>query len=106
MLVQQERTEGTREDFIHDCQSGKYDNVVAIYRTFDSVQVTGRLDAELVPQLPQSLRFVAHNGAGYDQIDADVCAARGSRLFPFSLLLAKAEASRVFLDFPSPQRRV
>ena len=27
--------------------------------------------------LPQSLKFVCHNGAGYDQIDAQACANRG-----------------------------
>ena len=47
------------------------------YRTFDSVAVTGRLDAELVSALPPSLRFICHNGAGYDQVDIPACTARG-----------------------------
>ena len=81
----QERTEGTRAEFITDCQAGVYDNVVAFYRTFDSVKVTGRFDAELVPQLPRNLRFIAHNGAGYDQIDADVCAAHGPQILAAEL---------------------
>ena len=80
--MDQERTEGTRADFISDCGSGVYDNVVAVYRTFDSVQLTGRIDSELIPRLPRNLRFIAHNGAGYDQIDADVCASHGLRFSP------------------------
>lgn len=41
-------------------------------------QVTGRFDPELVECLPQSLKFISHNGAGYDQVDAKACIARGT----------------------------
>ena len=40
-------------------------------------QITGPFDQELIHTLPSSLRFVSHNGAGYDSIDAGACAARG-----------------------------
>ena len=40
-------------------------------------QITGRFDQELIDALPSSLKFVSHNGAGYDSIDAHACAARG-----------------------------
>ncbi|KAI4204194.1 MAG: hypothetical protein LQ350_001385 [Teloschistes chrysophthalmus] len=40
--------------------------------------LTGRFDQELIDLLPQSLKFISHNGAGYDQIDAEACANRGS----------------------------
>ena len=40
-------------------------------------QVTGRFDKELIDVLPKSVKFVSHNGAGYDQIDVDACTARG-----------------------------
>ncbi len=40
-------------------------------------QLTGRFDRELIDALPQSLRFISHNGAGYDQIDASACADKG-----------------------------
>ena len=79
LTLQQEVTEGDRARFIKDCQNGVYDRVMAISRTFDSVGITGRFDAELLSHLPKSLRFVCHNGAGYDQIDAGACADRGSR---------------------------
>ncbi|KAH8129305.1 hypothetical protein ACSS6W_008195 [Trichoderma asperelloides] len=66
-------TTGTRDEFIRDCDNGKYDNVVAISRTYDSVKITGRFDAELVSHLPSSVKFISHNGAGYDQIDIQPC---------------------------------
>ncbi|CAK4032091.1 2-hydroxyacid dehydrogenase [Lecanosticta acicola] len=58
-----------REAFIAECHSGALDNVVAVYRTFGSVEITGLWDAELIRALPESVRFCAHNGAGYDQVD-------------------------------------
>ncbi|MCJ1356339.1 MAG: hypothetical protein MMC33_006334 [Icmadophila ericetorum] len=63
----------TREEFIEECKKGKLDGVLVIFRTFQSVSVTGRFDEELVKELPKSVKFVCHNGAGYDQIDVEVC---------------------------------
>ncbi|PNP41522.1 hypothetical protein TGAMA5MH_06623 [Trichoderma gamsii] len=37
------------------------------------VVITGRFDAELVSHLPSSIKFISHNGAGYDQIDIQPC---------------------------------
>jgi glyoxylate reductase len=34
----QQVTEGTRDEFIRDLDNGKYDNIVAISRTYDSVK--------------------------------------------------------------------
>ncbi|KAG6035977.1 hypothetical protein E4U19_003912 [Claviceps sp. Clav32 group G5] len=70
-------TSGNRDEFLRDCDGGKYNNVVAILRTFDSVQITGRFDAELISHFPPSIRFICHDGAGYDQIDIEPCTARG-----------------------------
>ncbi|KAK7959628.1 uncharacterized protein PG986_004482 [Apiospora aurea] len=66
-----------RAAFLAECRSGALDGVVAAYRTFASTAATGRLDAEAVPLLPASLRYVCHNGAGYDSIDVAACTARG-----------------------------
>jgi hypothetical protein len=52
----------SREEFIEECKSGAFEGVVAAYRTFDSVTITGRIDSELVENLPKSLKFIAHNG--------------------------------------------
>ncbi|KAI9713968.1 MAG: hypothetical protein M1820_000698 [Bogoriella megaspora] len=65
-----------RKDFIEECKSGKFDGVVAAYRTFQSVSITGNIDEEIVSILPKSLKFLAHNGAGYDQVDVHACSAR------------------------------
>lgn len=69
-----------RADFLAECAAGAFDGVAAAYRTFDSVSITGRVDAELLAALPASLRFLCHNGAGYDQIDVPACTARGVRV--------------------------
>jgi len=65
-----------RSEFIEECKSGRLDGVVAAYRTFMSFDVTGPFDAELLSVLPKSLKFLSHNGAGYDQIDVHACAER------------------------------
>ncbi|KAL8842281.1 MAG: hypothetical protein Q9176_002670 [Flavoplaca citrina] len=69
--------DGNREQFLSDCNSGVYHGLLAISRTYDSVELTGRFDQELIDLLPQTLKFISHNGAGYDQIDAEACASRG-----------------------------
>lgn len=65
-----------RAEFLKECREGKLDGVVAAYRTFFSVQTTGLFDKELVDALPKSLKYLAHCGAGYDQVDVHACSAR------------------------------
>ncbi|PWN88793.1 hypothetical protein FA10DRAFT_296259 [Acaromyces ingoldii] len=58
---------------------GEYDDIAGIYRHFGagrSVKLTGRFDAELVAALPKSMRFIVHNGAGYDQLDVAALSSR------------------------------
>jgi glyoxylate reductase len=52
----------SRQGFIDECKSGKLDGVLVIYRTFNSIDITGKFDEELVPVLPDSLKFICHNG--------------------------------------------
>ncbi len=61
-------TSANRSEFIADLNS-KYNDVTAFYRTFDSAKITGRFDKDLADHFPKTLRLVAHNGAGYDQVD-------------------------------------
>ncbi|KAL8653149.1 MAG: hypothetical protein Q9210_002270 [Variospora velana] len=68
---------GDREQFMSDCAAGLHNGILAISRTYDSVELTGRFDRDLIRLLPQTLKFISHNGAGYDQIDAEACANRG-----------------------------
>lgn len=51
-----------RAEFLEECRSGKLDGVVAAYRTFDSVTITGFIDEELVNALPSSFTYLAHCG--------------------------------------------
>jgi len=55
-------TATNRADFIQECRDGKYDGVVAAYRTYFSVAITGPVDEELVNALPSSLQYIAHCG--------------------------------------------
>lgn len=59
--------ESDREQFIKDCGT-KYKDVTAIYR-LNNIDYTGRFDKELVSALPKSLKYICHNGAGYDNVD-------------------------------------
>ncbi|KAK4121624.1 hypothetical protein N657DRAFT_692143 [Parathielavia appendiculata] len=72
-----------RASFLEEARSGAFDGCVAAYRTFDSFEVTGKIDGELLDAFGEqrsSLRFVCHNGAGYDQVDVPACTARGIRV--------------------------
>ena len=51
-----------RTDFLHECKSGALDNIRVIYRTFESIEITGSFDAQLIDALPRSVRFICHNG--------------------------------------------
>ncbi|EMG49316.1 GOR1 Glyoxylate reductase 1 [Candida maltosa Xu316] len=58
----------SREEFIHDLKT-KYNSITNIARTFNSINQTGRFDAELASHMPSTLKSISHCGAGYDQID-------------------------------------
>jgi len=68
---------GSRDDFISKCKSGAFDGIFAMYRSNDSNKITGNFNEELLDALPKSLKFICHNGAGYDNIDIPACTKRG-----------------------------
>lgn len=72
-----EYPDGNRQDFLSKCKSGEFDNVFALYRSNDSNGITGDFNEELVEALPKSLKFICHNGAGYNNIDVAACTKRG-----------------------------
>ncbi|KAK5090116.1 glyoxylate reductase [Lithohypha guttulata] len=82
-----------RGEFIAECNNGKFDGVVAAYRTFTSAAITGRFDQELVDVLPKSWRYLCHNGAGYDQIDPDACSQRVPPLYVSNVPSAPDDAT-------------
>ena len=68
MLNYQELEVSDRAAFFEACkQGGKYADIVAIYRHNDSVSSVGLFDKELIEALPSSVKYICHNGAGYDQ---------------------------------------
>lgn len=52
----------TREEFIDDCASGKFNQVVAIFRSNESTALTGSFDKDLISHLPVSVKYICHNG--------------------------------------------
>ncbi|KEI37066.1 uncharacterized protein L969DRAFT_19614 [Mixia osmundae IAM 14324] len=71
--------EPDRQSFLKACADGKrYAHVVALYHTFGITRTVGNFDTELIESLPASVKYICHNGAGYDMITAiDACTARG-----------------------------
>ncbi|CAK9780004.1 putative 2-hydroxyacid dehydrogenase [Cutaneotrichosporon oleaginosum] len=64
------------DEFFNDWDA-KYKGVTAIYRHNDSVSAVGLFDKAFIDRLPASVKLIAHNGAGYDQIDVAAATARG-----------------------------
>lgn len=60
-----------------EMRSGKLDDVVVICdRAPHSLPVTGKFDRELIEALPERVKYICHNGAGYDNIDVCACTDR------------------------------
>lgn len=73
-------------------KAGEYDDVVAIYRSNDSTSVTGPFNRELLQSLPKSLKFITHNGAGYDNIDVPACTENGIEVSSTPIAVNEATA--------------
>lgn len=71
---------GKRSDFISQCKSGAYNEITGLYRSNNSTAVTGPFDSELISVLPSSLKFICHNGAGYDNIDVKAATEKGLKI--------------------------
>lgn len=67
--------------------------MVAAFRTFYSVSTTGLLDEELIQALPKSWRYLAHCGAGYDQINVEACSRRDPPLLVSNVPVAVDDAT-------------
>lgn len=52
----------SRSEFLEECGSGRFNNASVIFRTFESIDITGRFDEEVLEALPPSLKFICHNG--------------------------------------------
>jgi lactate dehydrogenase-like 2-hydroxyacid dehydrogenase len=92
----QEFQSGSREEFLSTLRAGEYDDVVAIYRSNESTSVTGPFNKELVQNLPSSLKYITHNGAGYDNIDVASCTDKGIEVSSTPIAVNEATADGEF----------
>lgn len=83
---------GDRKQFLSNCKNGEYDGVVALYRSNASTEQTGPFNQELVSALPESLKFICHNGAGYDNIDVEACTQKGLKVSSTPIAVDNATA--------------
>ena len=49
-------------EFLEEVKSGAFDDILVIYRTFQSISITGLLDQNLIKILPESIKFICHYG--------------------------------------------
>jgi hypothetical protein len=49
-------------EFAEEVKSGAFDDVHVIYRTFQSISITGLLDEKLIKILPENIKFICHYG--------------------------------------------
>jgi glyoxylate reductase len=68
-----------RADFLQEAKSGAFDGVIAAFRAFTSISITGIIDSEVLSAIP-TLKFICQNGAGYDPINIADCTAAGVRV--------------------------
>ncbi|KAK6442377.1 glyoxylate reductase [Oleoguttula sp. CCFEE 5521] len=67
-----------RNHFLSQCADGTLDDVTVIVdRAPASFAQAGKFDSTLVNAPPASVRYICHNGVGYDSIDIAACSARG-----------------------------
>lgn len=69
-----------REDFLANLkEGGKHAGVVGVYRRNVSAKRMGVFDAPIVSALAAAgVKWITHNGAGYDKIDVHSCMAVGN----------------------------
>lgn len=83
----------SRDSFLEGLK-GKYAGIVGIYRHNSSSNRIGIFDSTLVSHFPDSLKWIAHNGAGYDQIDVAACKAKGLvTIFQSKIYITKLTSS-------------
>ena len=68
-----------RADFLMNLKpGGKYTGIICVYRHNVSAKSIGVFDLEIISALAEAgVKWIAHNGAGYDQIDISACIAKG-----------------------------
>ncbi|KZT05461.1 NAD(P)-binding protein [Laetiporus sulphureus 93-53] len=71
-------TDTTRDDFLSSMRpGGPLERTAGLYRRNISTSAIGPFDRELIGSLPRSVRWIASNGDGYDQVDVAACKEKG-----------------------------
>ncbi|POS84716.1 hypothetical protein EPUL_004859 [Erysiphe pulchra] len=96
----------SREELIKGFKNGEYDDVLAIYRSNASAVLTGPFDKELISNLPKSVKYICHNGAGYDNIDIEACSARGIQVSNTPIAVNQATADITIFLLLGALRRI
>ncbi|CUM66615.1 uncharacterized protein PRCAT00004286001 [Priceomyces carsonii] len=81
----------SREEFITDLH-GKYSNVVAIGRGYLTGHKVGLFDEELVSHFPKTLKYISHQGAGYDQCHIKPITDKGIQVSNCPNVISKSTA--------------
>lgn len=87
-------------------RSGEYNDVVGIYRSNESTSVSGPFNKELVQALPSSIRYITHNGAGYDNIDIPACTERNIEISSTPIAVNDATADVAIFLMLGALRRI
>lgn len=67
-----------REELFRDMrEGGRYGNIVGVYHEHLSAGSVGQPDRQMMEALPESCRWFAHKGAGYDSVDVMAAKSRG-----------------------------
>ncbi|KZT69685.1 hypothetical protein DAEQUDRAFT_765269 [Daedalea quercina L-15889] len=67
-----------RREFIRRLQpGGTLEGVIGLFERNQSIGRIGRFDEDLISELPSSIKWIAHMGAGYDKVDVLACKERG-----------------------------
>ena len=71
-----------RADFLKNLQpGGKYAGISGVYRHNLSSNKIGIFDPEIISALAETgVKWIGHNGAGYDQIDIPACVSKGKQV--------------------------
>ena len=76
-----------RLDFLKNLKpEGKYAGIQGVYRHNISSYKIGVFDSEIISALAETgVKWIGHNGAGYDQIDIPACLTKGKPVTLFTV---------------------
>jgi hypothetical protein len=79
---------------------GPYEGTIGIYRRNASAAAIGNFDESLVNALAETstVRWIAQNGSGYDQIDVQACKARGKTTQTLARVPSLTQVRYLFCD--------